>query len=88
LADQAGLQLIDARYFMFLLSPLYWLTRHRPGIAAMTEAQKRELVIRAHHVPAAPLNGLLAAIFAAETPLGHWVRFPWGTSILGVFRKP
>jgi hypothetical protein len=30
----------------------------------------------------------LAAVFAAETPLGHFLRFPWGTSVLGVFRKP
>lgn len=27
LGKQAGLQLCDARYFMFLLSPLYWLVR-------------------------------------------------------------
>ena len=24
---------------------------------------------------------------ASETPLGHRVRFPWGTSILAVMRK-
>lgn len=39
LAKQAGLQLCDARHFMILLSPRYWL------------------------------------------------RYPWGTSVLGVFRK-
>lgn len=87
LADEAGLQLLDARYFMFLLSPLYWLARRRPGIAKMTEAQRRDLVIRAHQIPASPINELLAVTFAAETPLGHRIRFPWGTSILGVFRK-
>lgn len=88
LARQSGLQLVDARYFMFLLSPLYWLARRRPGIAAMSEAEKRELFMRSHRVPAPPVNAALSAVFAAESPLGHWVRFPWGTSILGVFRKP
>lgn len=88
LAEQADLQLGDARYFMFLLSPLYWLARRRPGIAAMSEEEKRERVIRAHQIPARPINAALTAVFAAETPLGHRVRFPWGTSILGVFRKP
>jgi hypothetical protein len=27
-------------------------------------------------------------VFYAETPLGHHLSFPWGTSILGVFEKP
>ena len=88
LADQTGLQLCDARYFMFLLSPLYWLARRRPRIATLSADEKRELAIRAHQLPHPAINTLLAAAFAAETPLGHWVHFPWGTSILGVFRKP
>jgi hypothetical protein len=29
------------------------------------------------------LNLPSTAIFSAETPLGHWLRFPWGTSVLG-----
>jgi hypothetical protein len=33
------------------------------------------------------LNGLLSLIFAAETPLGLRLSFPWGTSVLGVFEK-
>lgn len=87
LGEQAGLQLCDARYFMFLLSPLYWLVRQGKGIEGMTEAQKLALVHETHQVPPALLNRPLTAVFAAETPLGHWVRFPWGTSVLGVFRK-
>jgi SAM-dependent methyltransferase len=87
LGAQAGLQLCDARYFMFLLSPLYWLARQRKGIEGMTEAQKTALMHKTHQVPPAPLNLALTAIFAAETPSGHWLRFPWGTSVLGVFRK-
>jgi hypothetical protein len=27
-------------------------------------------------------------MFAAETPLGHIVRFPWGTSLMAVLRRP
>jgi SAM-dependent methyltransferase len=87
LAQQSGLVLCNARYFMFYLSPLYLLSRMKPGLATMTLAQKKELMIKQHHVPSAPVNGVLSAIFAAESPLGHCLRFPWGTSILGVFKK-
>jgi SAM-dependent methyltransferase len=88
LAASAGLQLCDSRYFMFLLSPLYWLIRRRPMIDTMTADQQRDLMIRAHRIPARPINAALSAIFAAETPIGHLISFPWGTSILGIFRKP
>lgn len=88
LAKRTGLELCDARYFMFLLSPLYWLARRRGGIAGMTTAEKQALLARSHRVPTAPFNLALTAVFAAETPLGHWLRFPWGTSLLGVFRRP
>jgi SAM-dependent methyltransferase len=89
LAEQAGLRLLDARYFMFFLSPLLWLARgKRPAIDPADAAAVRAFLARTHRVPAAPVNALLGAIFAAETPLGHALRFPWGTSILGVFQKP
>jgi SAM-dependent methyltransferase len=88
LAKASGLELLDARYFMFLLSPLYWLARQRPGVREMSAEQQRQLLQDSHKVPSAPLNLALAAVFGAETPLGHWLRFPWGTSVLGVFRKP
>nr|VFJ60776.1 MAG: 2-polyprenyl-3-methyl-5-hydroxy-6-metoxy-1,4-benzoquinol methylase [Candidatus Kentron sp. FM]VFJ66620.1 MAG: 2-polyprenyl-3-methyl-5-hydroxy-6-metoxy-1,4-benzoquinol methylase [Candidatus Kentron sp. FM]VFK12888.1 MAG: 2-polyprenyl-3-methyl-5-hydroxy-6-metoxy-1,4-benzoquinol methylase [Candidatus Kentron sp. FM] len=87
LGKQAGLQLCDARYFMFLLSPLYWLVRQGRRIEGMTEEQKMALIHKTHQVPSALFNLPLTAICAAETPLGHWIRFPWGTSVLGVFRK-
>lgn len=89
LADAAGLQLVDARYFMFFLSPLLigsrWLG---PDVNRMTAEEIRAHVERTHRTPAAPVNRLLSWVFACETPLGHQVRFPWGTSILGVFRRP
>lgn len=88
LAACTGLELCDARYFMFFLSPLYLLSRINPGIARMSQEEKKALVLKQHAIPAKPINALLSATFSAETPLGHWMRLPWGTSILGVFRKP
>jgi SAM-dependent methyltransferase len=89
LAEQAGLQYCYSRYFMFFLSPLLLLSRlKRPNIKAMTTDQIRDHLGRTHRVPVGAINGALGWVFAAETPLGHWLPFPWGTSILGVFRKP
>ena len=88
LAKGAGLELCDVRYFMFLLSPLYWLVRKKRGVECMSENEKMDLMSKTHQVPNGLVNGFLTAVFAAETPLGHWWRFPWGTSVLGVFRKP
>jgi SAM-dependent methyltransferase len=87
LAQQSGLTLCDARYFMFYLSPLYLLSRMGPSLVSMTLAQKKELIVKQHQVPSALVNSLLSTIFAAESPIGHWWHFPWGTSILGVFKK-
>lgn len=88
LARASGLELLDSRYFMFFLSPLYWLARQRADVCDMSEEQQQQLMKDTHKVPSVPLNLTLTAVFGAETPLGHWLRFPWGTSILGVFRKP
>jgi SAM-dependent methyltransferase len=87
LAQQSGLKLLDARYFMFFLSPLYILSRMKPGIHKLSMEKKMKIVLQQNQIPAAPINKVLSAIFEAETPLGHWVNFPWGTSILGVFQK-
>jgi 2-polyprenyl-3-methyl-5-hydroxy-6-metoxy-1,4-benzoquinol methylase len=88
IAEQTGLKLLDSRYFMFLLSPLYLLSRFRPGFDKLSQEEKRKVVESEHKVPPAPLNAALTAVFAAETPLGHWLSFPWGTSVLGIFSKP
>jgi len=88
LATRTGLELCDARYFMFFLSPLYLLSRLNPGIAKMSGEKRKALIVKQHAIPAMPINTILSAIFLAETPVGHWMRFSWGTSILGVFRKP
>jgi uncharacterized protein involved in propanediol utilization len=71
---------------MFFLSPLLWLSRKarskQLGKEAILEAMEQE-----HKVPSPILNKLLSLVFCAETPLGHIVSFPWGTSILGIFEK-
>lgn len=87
LAKATGFKLLDARYFMFFLSPLYLLSRMKPGFDKLSDDEKKALVFKQHVIPAKPINGVLSAIFNAETPVGHWLRFPWGTSILGVFQK-
>jgi SAM-dependent methyltransferase len=89
LARAAGLELCRARYFMFFLSPLLLLSRWKaPDLANMTPAQVRAHLDRTGRVPPAPLNWALRLVFSLETPLGWWLPFPWGTSVLGVFRRP
>jgi 2-polyprenyl-3-methyl-5-hydroxy-6-metoxy-1,4-benzoquinol methylase len=89
LARESGLELRQTRYFMFFLSPVLWLSRLRqPNLDKMTPEQICALARHTHRVPPPQVNGLLRLIFSAETPLGLWLPFPWGTSILGVFRKP
>jgi 2-polyprenyl-3-methyl-5-hydroxy-6-metoxy-1,4-benzoquinol methylase len=89
LARAASLDLVLTRYFMFFLSPLMWLARRNaPTAASMTPADVRRYLDRSDRVPAAPINETLAAIFAAETPLGALVPFPWGTSVLAILRRP
>lgn len=88
LAETCGLQLLEARYFMFFLSPLLYLSRLcGPRHRDLSPAQAAALLARTHRVPAAPVNALLHGVFACETPLGLHIPFPWGTSVLGVFRK-
>jgi SAM-dependent methyltransferase len=88
LAAESGLVLKKASYFMFLLSPLLWLSRlaHR-NVTELSPAQVQLLIQKTHRVPPKALNSLLNFIFGLETPLGLRLPFPWGTSILGVFQK-
>jgi hypothetical protein len=89
LAKAVELEVVDSRYFMFYLSPLYWAARRkRPPLEAMSREEKADLIARTHRVPGALVNGLCKAIFCAETPLGLTLPFPWGTSILAILRKP
>jgi 2-polyprenyl-3-methyl-5-hydroxy-6-metoxy-1,4-benzoquinol methylase len=89
LARASGLELVTARYFMFLLSPLmWWARRSAPDPAGMTPSQIRAYLDRSDRTPPRLVNLALGAVFAAETPLGAWCRFPWGTSVLAVLRRP
>ena len=89
LARNCGLELVASRYFMFFLSPLLILSRWlAPAVARMHGREIRDYVTRTHSVPATPINQALRLLFSMETPLGLWLPFPWGTSLLGVFRKP
>lgn len=86
LADQTNFKLIDARYFMFLLSPLYWLSRKSKPKNLSAELLEAA-IHKEHRVPNGLVNWALTKIFSAESPLGHHVHFPWGTSVLGIFEK-
>ena len=88
-AEAAGLELVTSRYFMFFLSPLLLFSRRNiPDAATLTPAEAREYMRRSSEVPPAPLNAALAGVFGLESPLGDWLPFPWGTSVLAVFRRP
>jgi SAM-dependent methyltransferase len=88
LAGRAGLELMRTEYFMFFLSPLLLLSRLllRPP-PLTTPEQRRKHMARTHRVPYAPANRLLASIFSMEASMIDAVHFPWGTSILAVFRR-
>lgn len=87
LASKTGFKLADARYFMFFLSPLYWLSRKAKSKKLTGEALEAA-ILKEHQVPNRFVNYVLMKIFSAESPIGHVVRFPWGTSVLGIFEKP
>ncbi len=74
---------------MFFLSPLYALSRlaWQPRLDRMTPVEVRALCERTHRPPSPPVNAALTLAYGAETPLGLWCPFPWGTSILAVLRK-
>ena len=89
LGVRAGLEVMDTRYFMFLLSPMLWASRKRAAtVGTRTPEDLRHMAEQSHRVPPRPVNGILSAVFATETPAGLHLRFPWGTSALAVFRRP
>ena len=87
--QDAGLELVRSDYFMFLLSPALFLNRVlvRPPALA-TPGERLEYLAQTHAVPPRALNRLLSSVFSLEASLINRVRFPWGTSILAVFRRP
>jgi SAM-dependent methyltransferase len=89
LAAASGFHLVEARYFMFFLSPLLLAARvcRRPP-HLLSREETWALVEKMHRAPSPPVNALLRAVFALETPLGHYLPFPWGSSLLAILRKP
>jgi hypothetical protein len=73
---------------MFFLGPLLYLSRRKTyDLENMSSEQSRQLFLRTHHVPRAPVNLVLRLIFSSETPLGLTVPIPWGTSLLVTLQK-
>lgn len=76
LADACGYQLLDARYFLFFLSPLLLASRIAAGIqfrvSSSSEEWRRHLMEMMHKVPHPIVNSVLTAAFRCETPLGHF----------------
>lgn len=89
LALATGLELVRTDYFMFFLSPALLASRllTRPPADA-TAADIQATLARTHRVPAWPLNAALGAVLTVEAMLVNRLKFPWGTSILAVFRRP
>lgn len=87
--SSAGFRVLDARYFMFFLSPLLLASRLTSGrrVETMSETERWALLERSHAVPAKPINQLLRRVFELETPLGHRLSFPWGTSAIALCQK-
>jgi SAM-dependent methyltransferase len=85
LALQAQFEVVDARYFMFILSPV--LVVARLLTSGLSEHSKKAQMERMHAVPPRLLNKTLEMVFSMEARLGHRVRFPWGTSLLVALRK-
>ena len=69
IAEQTGLKLMDSRYFMFSLSPLYLLSRLKLGFDKLSQEEKQKVVEDQHRVPPTRLNAALTAVFATESPL-------------------
>jgi SAM-dependent methyltransferase len=90
LAARCGFHVVEARYFMFFLSPLLLASRIlvRPDLETMSKEKTHELLAKMHRIPTPVINEALSWVFSAETPMGHYLPFPWGTSLLTVLQKP
>jgi len=87
-AKSVGFEILDVRYYMFLLSPLVWLSRKSSRKTAdLTEQQMFELLRRTHRVPNRFVNSILKFVLRMEASIGSAVPLPWGTSAYAVLRK-
>jgi SAM-dependent methyltransferase len=76
----AGLELMDLRFYQFLLFPVVLLSRLA---GRWTDAMER-----AEERPGAAPNALLARIARLDASLGRVIPWPWGSSLVAVCRKP
>ena len=89
LAKSAGLIPVHSSYFMFLLSPLLFFSRlFWRGPADPSPEQVRNYLFRTHRTPPRAWNAFLAGILHLENSLAKRITLPWGTSLLGVYRRP
>lgn len=88
LGECTDLEVLRTEYFMFFLSPALLLSRilFRPPALATPE-QLRDHLARTHRIPAKPLNNMLTMALSIEAFMVDFVDFPWGTSILAVFKR-
>lgn len=88
LGQETGLELLRADYFMFFLSPALLLNRilFRPRASATPEELEQHS-LHSHRIPARPLNQILTRIFSLEASMVNHINFPWGASILALFRR-
>jgi SAM-dependent methyltransferase len=76
----AGIELIEMRFYQFLLFPLVLLSRLAGRWSAATE--------RVEEGPGRALNALLTRIALLDASLGRIIPWPWGSSLVAVCRKP
>ena len=82
-----GLKIVNCRYFMFFLSLFLWITRKLIFKRKMTNKtlnNKVKIQYLKHNVL---FNKVCTYVFNLETPIGHHINFPWGTSVLAVYKK-
>lgn len=88
LGKATGLELLRTDYFMFLLSPALLLSRmlFRPRASATPEELEQHR-LHSHRIPAEPANEILTKIFSMEASMVNHANFPWGASLLALFRR-
>ena len=88
LAESTEFELVRTDYFMFFLSPALFL--HRVMFSPKKLATAEELqahLERSHRIPNPIVNKALETTFSLEAYLVNKIKFPWGSSILAVFRR-
>ena len=88
LGEHADLELLRTEYFMFFLSPALLFSRilFRPSTSP-TPKQLQDHLARTHRIPPKAINELLTKVCSIEASLVNFVDFPWGTSIIAVFKR-